>query len=173
MTALDFSRDGRLLASGDSAGVVRLWNLPSGRNRVIRAHTLGVTSVQFSPDGKILLTAGRDGEARTWSVATRRLMQSMRWHFGPLGGAAFSPDGRWIVTAGPTAAGVGLVSTGRRVLLLHAGVKEPLIGAAFAGANGQTIVAASRDGTIRQFRCDICGDLDDLVALAKRRLSRR
>jgi WD40 repeat protein len=173
VTALAFSRDGRLLASGDSVGVVRLWNVRSGRSRVIRAHVLGVTSVAISPDGKVLLTAGRDGEARTWSTATLKLIHSMRWHFGPLGGAAFSPDGRWIVTAGPTSAGVGLVSTGRRVLLLQAGVKEPLVGAAFAGADGRTIVAAGRDGSIRQFRCDICGDLDDLVALAKRRLAAR
>jgi WD40 repeat protein len=173
VTALAFSRDGRLLASGDSVGVVRLWNVRSGRSRVIRAHVLGVTSVAISPDGKVLLTAGRDGEARTWSTATLKLIHSMRWHFGPLGGAAFSPDGRWIVTAGPTSAGVGLVSTGRRVLLLQAGVKEPLVGAAFAGADGRTIVAAGRDGSIRQFRCDICGDLDDLVALAKRRLASR
>jgi WD40 repeat protein len=131
-----------------------------------------VTSVAVSPDGKILLTAGRDGEARTWSVATLKLIHSMRWHGGPLAGAAFSPDGRWIVTAGPTSAGVGPVSTGRRVLLLQAGVKEPLVGAAFAGTDGRTIVAAGRDGSIRQFRCDICGDLDDLISLAKRRLKR-
>jgi WD40 repeat protein len=174
VTALGFSRDGRLLASGDSVGVVRLWNLRTGRSRrPIHAHVLGVTSVAVSPDGKILLTAGRDGEARTWSIATRKLIHSMRWHFGPLGGAAFSPDGRWIVTAGPTSTGVGLVSTGRRLLLLQAGVKEPLVGAAFAGADGRTIVAAGRDGSIRQFRCDVCGDLDDLVALAKRRLRAR
>jgi hypothetical protein len=45
-----------------------------------------------------------------------------------------------------------------------------LIGAAFAGRNGRTIVSAGKDGTIRVYRCDLCGGIDELLLLAKRRL---
>jgi WD40 repeat protein len=156
--------------AAQTVGVVRLWNLRTGRQQRIPSHHLGVTSLAFSPDGKLLLSASRDGDARLWDVAERRSLYILDWHFGPLGGASFSPDGRWIVTAGPSSAAVGSVATGRRVLLLNAGRTRPLVGAAFGGRDGRVIVTASKDGTIRTYRCDVCGGIDELVALAKRRL---
>jgi WD40 repeat protein len=170
VTGLGFSPDEAVLATGDGKGMVRLWDLTTGRLlRGFSAHKAAITSVMFSPDGKLLLTASADHEARIWSLRGRLPKHVIRWHFGPLGGAAFSPDGRWIVTAGPSTAGVGSALTARRLLLLR-GHSRPLIGAAFAGRNGRTIVTASKDGTIGVFRCDICGGIDELLLLAKRRL---
>ena len=174
MTALGFSSDGELLATGNAKGTIRVWSIAAGRIlRVYSGDTAAITSVAFSPDGSLLLTASEDHEARTWDVHGGRLpTHRIRWHFGPLGGAAFSPDGRWILTAGPSTAGVGPVSTGRRLLLLR-GHTQPLIGAAFGGPDGRTIVTASKDGTIRAYRCNICGDISELLRLAKRRLLSR
>jgi WD40 repeat protein len=170
VTALGFSPDEALLAIGDNKGTLRLWNLTTGRVvRSFPAHKAAITSVMFSPNGTLLLTASVDHEARIWNVRGRHPKHVIRWHFGPLGGAMFSPDGRWVVTAGPSTAGVGSVLDARRLLLLR-GHSRPLIGAAFAGRNGRTIVTASKDGTIRVYRCDICGGIDELLLLAKRRL---
>jgi WD40 repeat protein len=168
VTALGFSPDEKLLATGDRKGFVRFWDLSTGRVRTFPAHDAAITSVMFSPNGKLLLTASVDHEARIWNVRGR-LQRVIRWHFGPLGGASFSPDARWVVTAGPSTAGVGSASSGRRPFFLH-GHRKPLIGAAFAGRNGQTIVTASKDGTIRVYHCEICGGIDELLLLAKRRL---
>ena len=175
VTALGFNQNGTLLATGDAKGIVRIWSLASGRIlRVFRGDKAAITSVAFSPDGALLLTASKDQEARTWDLlhGGRLPKHRIRWHFGPLGGAAFSPDGRWILTAGPSTAGVGPVSTGRRLLLLR-GHTRPLIGAAFGGPDGRTIVTASKDGTIRAYRCNICGGINELLRLAQYRLRSR
>jgi WD40 repeat protein len=172
VTALGFSRDEKLLATGDAKGFVRFWDLSTGRVvRTFAAHEAAITSIMFSPNGKLLLTASLDHEARIWNMRGRLQPPPLRWHFGPLRGAAFSPDGRWVVTAGPITAGVGSPSTGRRPFFLR-GPTEPLIGAAFAGRNGQTIITASKDGTIRVYHCETCGGIDELLRLAKRRLVR-
>ena len=172
VTALAFTSDGSVLASGDAAGVVRRWDLRSGRLRAVRAHRLRVTSLAFAPGGRLLLSASQDGAAKLWRTGERLLpIREIRWHFGPLGGAALSADGRWVVTAGPTTAGVGSAATGSRLLALRTGSRRQLIAAAFGGANHRLIVTAGRDGKIRYYLCEICGGMDELLALARRRLN--
>jgi WD40 repeat protein len=170
VTAVAFSPDAALLATGGVDGSVRVWDVESGRRkRSFVGHELEITSVAFSPDGDTLLTAARDHEARTWDVQTGRLRHLLGLHFGPVFEASFSPDGRWVVTAGCCGASVIQVSTGVRIRILR-GHSEPLVGAGFAGSDGRLIVTAARDGTLRSYRCELCGDVDELIALAKRRL---
>jgi len=67
---LAFSPDGRLLATGDSAGFVKLWDVGSGDlRREIPAHSKAITSAAFSPDGRVLVTGGNDGTVRFWATA--------------------------------------------------------------------------------------------------------
>jgi WD40 repeat protein len=130
-----------------------------------------VTSVAFSPDGKLLLTASRDRDVRVWDTATGARIGLLRIHFGPVSGASFSPDGRWIVTAGPGTAGLAFAANPALHPTLLRGHSKPLRGAVFAGRDGGLIVTAGRDGTLREYRCDVlCGDASDLIKIAKQRL---
>lgn len=173
VTAVGFSPDAELLATGGSDGAVQVWDWASGRRvRRFAGHTLGITSVAFSPDGNLLLTASRDHEARTWDVPTGRPRHVLGLHFAGVAGASFSPDGRWVVTAGCCGGSVIRASTGERIRILR-GHSQPLVAAGFAGADGRLVVTAGKDGTIRSYYCDICGGVAELIALANRRLRSR
>lgn len=58
---MQFSRDGKLLASCGQDNCVRLWDLESRKQRaVIQVHKDFVYGVQFSPDGRGLVSVARD-----------------------------------------------------------------------------------------------------------------
>jgi WD40 repeat protein len=99
IAALALSVDGRV-ASGSWDGVVRVWNLSSGRQvggDLKRA--AGITALAFSPDGAQLAAASRDGSVVVWTADAGRV--AIEANHGP-GGAdvAFSPDGSQLATAG-------------------------------------------------------------------------
>jgi WD40 repeat protein len=65
--------DGRLLATACDDGLVRLWELPSGRALARwQAHESAATAVAISPDGQSLASADAGGTAKLWHLPTIR-----------------------------------------------------------------------------------------------------
>ncbi len=168
-THVAFSPDGKRLVAGANDGRTRVWSIPDGRLELtLVGHRAAVTSARFDPDGTRIVTASADHDARTWDASTGRPLRVLRAHRGPVADAEFSPDGRWITTAGPSTAGLWDARTGELLFFLR-GHTARLTSAAFDPAS-RRIVTASEDGTVRTYRCDVCGALGDLVALAEQRL---
>ena len=111
--------------------------------------------------------ASMDHDARVWDASTGELRHVLQGHFALVSDAAFSPDGRWIATAGPGTAGLWSVSDGRLTYYLR-GHEGKLTAVAFAPDG--LLATGGVDGTVRLFRCQVCGGVDELKELADERL---
>jgi WD40 repeat protein len=170
VAGLAISHDGRLLATAGVDRIARIRELGTGKLlHELTGHTNPLTAVAFSPDDSLLATSSFDHDVRTWNVATGTLAHRLRAHFAVVSDVAFSPDGRWLVTAGPTTAGLWQAGSGTFLTYLR-GHTARLVGAGFT-ADGTGIVTASVDGTVRGYRCRLCGGLEALARLADARLA--
>lgn len=99
---LDWSPDGRSIASGGQDGIARIWDAADGTERLTLAgHTGLVALVAFSPDGTRLLTGGGDGTARVWDITPTGTAEILGVvEPGGINTLEFDADGTRLLTGG-------------------------------------------------------------------------
>jgi WD40 repeat protein len=103
ITVLAFAPDGSRLASSDSAGIVKLWDVATGQERATLQACEpgnGVTAMVISPDGALLVTAGVvDRWVRIWDAASGAPRGELLRTDSGVADLAFSPDGTILAMA--------------------------------------------------------------------------
>ena len=70
VTSLAASADGRWLATGDTNGAIKLFDLNDGKEaKVLNVHTQAVTALKFSADNARLLSSSADRSLCVWNLA--------------------------------------------------------------------------------------------------------
>ncbi len=122
--AVTFTRDGRLLATGEEA-CVRLWDRSGqGPLQTLRGHERALSALAFSVDGQRLASAGEDKLIRIWDVTTGALLGTLAGHTDRIPALAWHPDGKRLFSAGwDTTVRVWDVAAQEPIILLnsHAG----------------------------------------------------
>jgi WD40 repeat protein len=108
ITALAFSPDGVVLASGARDRTIRVWDVNSGKVRTtLSGHADEVTSLAFSADGRKLVSGSLDGSVKMWDVAAGQPLVSYPGYpprsqeaNGGVAAVLFAADGETVFSAG-------------------------------------------------------------------------
>lgn len=99
--AAAFSPDGRLALSAGAGGLLRLWDVRTGKElRRLEGHSGRVWALAFSPDGKRAASGGFDDSIRIWDLVTRREILRLPGHDDYVRSVAFSADGQRLLSGG-------------------------------------------------------------------------
>jgi WD40 repeat protein len=171
-TRVAFHPDGTRLAiatdyRADADPLVRVWDLASEQMLyTVTGLPNRAWGLAFSPDGSKLAVPVDTGFAKVYDAATGEESLSLTGHHGRLMVATFSPDSARLATGGSGGLKLWDLATGQE-LTTFAGHTAMVNGVAFS-PDGSRLASSSIDGTTRVYAVDV----DDLVALARSRLTR-
>jgi WD40 repeat protein len=155
--SLDFSDDGKLLATGGGdpsrSGELMIWDV--GKQSLLRqiqdAHSDTVLGVDFSQNGQYLLSGASDKFAKLFEVATGNFVRSFEGHTHHVLDVSWKLDGTSIATAGAdNVIKVWNVETGEQRRTIG-GYSKQVTSVQYIGV-GENVVSCSGDKQVRFHR---------------------
>jgi WD40 repeat protein len=139
--SLDWSPDGKLLATASLDGSVSLWEAKGRLIRKMQIHTMSALGVAFSPDGESLASASADKTLAIFSLEGR-IEHRVSGHRSDVLSLAWSPDGRYLASGSEDMTVRVHTKTGSLVSTLT-GQMQPVTALEFS-QDGKYLVIAER-----------------------------
>ncbi|SDZ19644.1 WD40 repeat [Geodermatophilus africanus] len=167
--AVAFTPDGHLL-TGDETGVVRLWNIPNGTNRVVGASLDAVFDLAVDDEGR-MAAAASDSRIMLLDLRGGGPARTVTGQSGVVNGIAFAPGGAMLMSGGQDGTvRVWDVTNGQLATTFH--VPGGDVSDIAVDHTGRRIAAVSNGGDGAVFDCEVCGSPEELVALAAQHTTR-
>lgn len=175
VSALAFSPDGRLLASGCSYPdfAIGLWEMATlSAIGKLEGHRKPLNDLVFLPDSQVLVSASEDCAIRFWEVGEKGATRRLQGHLATVNCLALSPDGRVLLSAGEdgTVRGWDPVTRSRPVTRLTLPTRAGPFGGPFT-VDGRDLITASKEDPVIAWDLDTGEKKESWPALGTNNLS--
>jgi serine/threonine protein kinase len=152
--AISFSANGRLLASADARGEIRIISATNGAEiaKFFSSKENGeIEALAYSPDGHWLAGSGPTAFLKLWDTGIDVNDRQFTDVPGALHALQFSPDSKWLMAASDRKSiQIWNVDTGKLAREIKGG--EPKLTAFALSANGKVMVTGGADNKVRIWR---------------------
>lgn len=147
-----FSPDGILVASGDRAGGLVLWEADTGRLYMdLVGHKDAIRGIAWRADSNVVASASMDGTVKLWDINNGNQIKSINAHGGGVTAIDMARDGR-IVTCGKDRV-VKLWDANGNAVRDFPAMPEAALEVAFSH-DGAKVIAGDWSGQIRMWNTD-------------------
>lgn len=151
VSAIDFASRQPMVATGDTSGLIRLWDTRTGRELRRFAGDFGaVFALRFAPDGKRLAAASGIGPTaiRIWDATTGRELSRPGAVEGEVLDLTWSRDG-WLLASGGRDDVIRIWEARSGKLLTRMAAGHGIVRSLTFSASARSLFSAGDDGTIR------------------------
>ncbi|MFN6519594.1 MAG: WD40 repeat domain-containing protein [Nostoc sp. CreGUA01] len=120
ISAVSFSPDSSILASGSNDSFIRLWDTQTGIEiKILHGHTGPISSVAWSYDGQTIASGSYDQTVRLWDVRTGECVRIFKGHICGILAISFSPDNFQVASCGDDSIRLWELCSGKCRKVLH------------------------------------------------------
>ncbi len=143
---------GTMVAAASQDDEISLWHLATGRlDSSRRAHHAGANTVVFSPDGQRMLSGGSDNMVKLWRLRGAKPIRRLRSRGGDVLTAAFAAQGKLVASGQQWSQRLTLWHPGTGKVVADLPGHQLGVSAVAFHPDGQRLLSASADGTVRSW----------------------